>query len=1020
MVHPAAPTTFLWSSTPTVPDWPTFIKQQFGACLPAAEASGAPELHSSDATKQQLLRDLLTPAIGLPGLHPTSTPDPPFPSSSLLKRYLAFTKAPASAALLVARFWSPTTNSWGDPFLTIAGAPSVAERGAIHNASFYWPGPPGSVQLSPGNLPRPDGELPVVAATFYHASRTELMDRDQWINHDYMAWCFDPKLFRRMIAPATLKPDSNNPEAQAWCHSIQSYHDAVSAGCISICLTDPSSLPTDALNFVILPQVLWLPTGFHLPIGGSWNATIGLQGFLDSLQTMSGHSDNALGSWLMTPYVQEWFAAVAVLPGTFATNWVLHPDIAQSIQQATPHAPEVFSFIPATIAYRLHRDAILAKANKTRRESYLRYEKSALATTFTSPDVYMGQHHVTVASDLWYFRPPKTLQWIRDLKLTSYTASPAVTRYQEYILYKVPTKGTVALSIPWLTSTEAREQIAAMEEDDASDDSVTQAWLAAQTKKKSKQHAPILMPGDSIGNTADKDVVYIGQFPPSPSPLGSDQLMNNHHLLGHNQHSGVSMYPKQHFMWTPPRQKLPIHGQQPPLPTLQPPAPATVLKELNYSDFSTTSSDARVRGHALLSLLLTYQDTEIRLVTKHGRPISKSSCLLPMQLSEVWRSNFHLPDKADHAAYWLEEAYRLEEQNAFNLSTPHISPTFFLKKVIEPLKDGRWRLISLETLRENDLTSSFTTMHFLLTLPGFTYPPKLPLGGLTITQILDLLKNIKWLLSTATADKAAISSGIPNPFHKSILAIHLHSLEQIITSARSLNLAWRSNQQRISIQVLSFLTQLFSIFNRWLAHGPIIHLTSDGERSDIPVVDSAVFTNVGQETSLIEALSTWLHEAKMVLCSHHSMHPLLQTDIQLPSHLWETPVKLKEATIQKKLGTTPPGTEKPLPHNTGETPNSDKITYTQATIPLFGWSATCPDSNKTKPVYSILKELCEQDSTIQAPAFIDTTEQDPAKKQKQLCFAYVVAGSRGCSGYMKAKHRKQKCNRAHICLKATD
>ncbi len=76
MVHPAAPATFLWSSTPTVPDWPTFIKKQFGACPPAAEASGASEFHSSNATMQLLLHDLLTPAIGLPGLHPTRATDP--------------------------------------------------------------------------------------------------------------------------------------------------------------------------------------------------------------------------------------------------------------------------------------------------------------------------------------------------------------------------------------------------------------------------------------------------------------------------------------------------------------------------------------------------------------------------------------------------------------------------------------------------------------------------------------------------------------------------------------------------------------------------------------------------------------------------------------------------------------------------------------------------------------------------------------------------------------------------------
>jgi hypothetical protein len=273
-----------------------------------------------------------------------------------------------------------------------------------------------------------------------------------------------------------------------------------------------------------------------------------------------------------------------------------------------------------------------------------------------------------------------------------------------------------------------------------------------------------------------------------------------------------------------------------------------------------------------------------------------------MRLSDVWWTNFHLPDKKDHAAYWLEETYQLEEQHVFNLSAPNINQAIFLKKVIEPLKDGRWRLISLETLRDNDLTSSFTILHFLLTLPGFTCPPKQPPGGLTVMQMVDLLKNTKWLFSTATADKAAISSGLPNPFQKTILAQHLQALEQMITSARSLNMAWQSHQQRISIQVLSFLAQLFSIFNRWLAQGPIIHLTSDGVQSDIPVVDGAVFTNVGQETSLMEALSTWLTETKTILCAHHSMHPLLQSDPQFCPHLWDTAAKGKESATLKNQG----------------------------------------------------------------------------------------------------------------------
>jgi hypothetical protein len=146
----------------------------------------------------------------------------------------------------------------------------------------------------------------------------------------------------------------------------------------------------------------------------------------------------------------------------------------------------------------------------------------------------------------------------------------------------------------------------------------------------------------------------------------------------------------------------------------------------------------------------------------------------------------------------------------------------------------------------------------------------------------------------------------------------------MLTSVYSLNLAWQSNQQHISIQVLGFLAQLFSVFGRWLAHGPLIHLVSDGQCFDIPVVDSAVFTNVGRESSLLEALDHWLHETRPVLCSHHVMHPLLQNDVLLPQYLWENHPKITQLNEKKK-----PGAQLQTPdHNTqtppGEVPSNDQ------------------------------------------------------------------------------------------------
>jgi hypothetical protein len=111
--------------------------------------------------------------------------------------------------------------------------------------------------------------------------------------------------------------------------------------------------------------------------------------------------------------------------------------INTSVVLTASRASEVFSFMQGFIAYHLHRCCVLSNFTKN--------EQAALATTFTSPDVYVGQHHhVMVAPDIWYFPPPKTTQWIQDLMLTSYTASLVVRMFADYVTYKVPT-------IAWLT-----------------------------------------------------------------------------------------------------------------------------------------------------------------------------------------------------------------------------------------------------------------------------------------------------------------------------------------------------------------------------------------------------------------------------------------------------------------------------------------------------------------------------------------------------------------------------------------
>ena len=139
----------------------------------------------------------------------------------------------------------------------------------------------------------------------------------------------------------------------------------------------------------------------------------------------------------------------------------------------------------------------------------------------------------------------------------------------------------------------------------------------------------------------------------------------------------------------------------------------------------------------MLSMLLVYHDPEFVGSTLSGRRIAPELALFPMRLGDDWRINFHLPGTSvAEVVRWLDNSLRLEEQNAFNLATPDISHVFFDAWVIQPLKDGLWRFMSLDALRPTDLTVAFTPMHFLLTLPGRSYPPQIPAAGLSLAEML--------------------------------------------------------------------------------------------------------------------------------------------------------------------------------------------------------------------------------------------------------------------------------------------
>ena len=91
---------------------------------------------------------------------------------------------------------------------------------------------------------------------------------------------------------------------------------------------------------------------------------------------------------------------------------------------------------------------------------------------------------------------------------------------------------------------------------------------------------------------------------------------------------------------------------------------------------------------------------------------------------------------------------------------------------------------------------------------------------------------------------------------------------------------------------------------------------------------------------------------------------------------------------------------------------------------MFTWAIGCEPALLKKPAGEALIRIRKEDPSNSVPAFKDLAEPDPAKANKQVCFAFCLAGTRGCDGTMPGRRRgataplprSQTCNRAHIDL----
>ena len=464
------------------------------------------------------------------------------------------------------------------------------------------------------------------------------------------------------------------------------------------------------------------------------------------------------------------------------------------------------------------------------------------------------------------------------------------------------------------------------------------------------------------------------------------------------------------------------------LPGGDPGAPSSI--RLDTLIFDVESPDLRIRSNSMVVLLLVSHNPTFAGWTTDDVPIPMEAALFPQKLAERWSQAVHLPDKSQLVGHFLQAGFRGALTSDLHSDIPRCNPIFFEERTMKPFATGLWLFSALPDIEEEDYRSTFGMLHFLLMLPGSTYPPRIPQFGLTLADLDSLISMIHCLFSLATGSWHQVKQGVANPYDGSLLAQHLAHISDIMRT-RNFHTTMKTRPFECSVMVLSYIARLFDIFFRWISGAPGLHLASDVDSTNIPMVDGTIYGPRGVEGDILSELEAWRAEASLHLTSHQAIGFMKACTDDLPAFLFHKP------TASARTLPVIPGAGAPDPTPRGRLKGSPLVSttplaptgasppvYTADVSPLFTWAIGCEPALMKKPAGEALLRIRKEDPTNAVPAFKDIAAPDPAKATKQVCFAYCLAGTRGCDGTMPGRRRgaaaplprAQPCNRAHIDL----
>ena len=1053
-----------WSNQdPTDPvDWAAVLSAQLGGTRVGLPGDMARGMSTSAADRAQKYDDLLRRSLAVS------------PSRDLSRevRFRRLTELDVSGVLAVVSLAIPDAGQvsgvrFGDPFLTVIGAPCVSERGQTLMGPTAWPDvgdqPP---RLLPCGVQRPSDLLYPMGGTLVHDSRLRPLLREEWLNHPLNLWSFSGANLQLVLGysdPTVVPPDHVATTFPFWGSGDAFLADAAKRELISIA---PGRTLDPARRLVAIPRLQLLGGDFQLPIGQVWSCQIGLDGFKQSLRTLAGGSDPSIGAWLDHPMLVEFFAAIARDPLAFATRWVWAADIAESVNLAAGRVPLCLRFPLLTVGYQCHRDFLLATLPLQHRRAFELYERNAQKATFLELAVYMGGAHLSKLGDLVYWRRPDQRSWRGAMSLASFIDTPCdPIGHSDYMRFVIKVAGEVTPRA-WTTQAQARALLRfadqGVEEDDALASeflgsvpvvgvfsppptparrghalvlpSVAEAAAAIRRTSVEAVDAQGLVTASGVSLPAASAGAAALTWFTSAAPSVLDPV-----LRGGGRRSPIARDVPQAasgFQW--PTSTFPA------VPLL----PAARLPAAGSGDFPAVvnwaiqpdSADPRIRGYSFMTLMLVVADPSVTAYTQTGDLIPPEAVLFPVNLSEQWVQAVHVPPKHDLCAPFISQNFRNQFNSDVYTDAPKCNLAFFDARVLPLFASGRWRFDALMAIEEHDYKESFGFMHWLLMLLGSQYPPKIPHQGLQLVELRALVALIMGFFAQATLSREDMRKQKPNPFYSSLLAVNLAHIESLM-ELRLFRTAMEARPCECSVMVLNYLSQLFEIMFRWVSGAPEIHLGRTDSLPNVPMVSGAIFGPVFQEGTLLEKLQAWRESATAVLASVSSIGFIGQIVASLPCHLFAPPIRSSVAPLlgapvvrsgvkRGAAGAPVPGARGGLPMGTALAPIAavagKQVVHTAAAVPIFDWHSTCDAATRAKSISSILSQLRVDAPAIPTPTFLDLAESDPVKARKQVCFAFCLAGAAGCTGFMPAprgkasptvpRKRQQACNRAHIDL----